>query len=280
MKFGVLLGEGREHGVGGVDQLRELRVLFPEGFDHEAEVVDRAGDVRVADFELLGDLFGVVGGRVEALERGRQGLAVVVQPFAEAGEQLLQVDARFRVEPGEEFVEVDVRGRLRDRHHLAALELAGRRVAGVDLDRDVLELGLRPKQEGGVAVDVAAVLRLDLHRHERHAPLEVDGRDFADLGPRDRDRLALARGDRLGGLEFGAQHVVGVPEHGNPPRQLEVLVGEDVAADEGRDQDHRDHRDEGRAVALDLIADAEPALSGFAGLILRSRRRGPGTAGR
>jgi len=37
-------------------------------------------------------------------------------------------------------------------------------------------------------------------------------------------------------------------------------VREDVAADEHRDHDHRDHRDECRAVALDLIADAQAAL--------------------
>ncbi len=35
---------------------------------------------------------------------------------------------------------------------------------------------------------------------------------------------------------------------------------EDVAADERRDGDHPEHGDERRAVALDLIADAEPAF--------------------
>ena len=67
----VLLGERREHGVGGVDQLRELLVLAAERFDQQAEVVDRARHVGVADFQLLGDLFGEAGGRGEALERGR-----------------------------------------------------------------------------------------------------------------------------------------------------------------------------------------------------------------
>ncbi len=55
----VLLGEGREHGVGGVDELGELLVLAAERFHQQPEVVDRARDVRVADFELLGDLLAV-----------------------------------------------------------------------------------------------------------------------------------------------------------------------------------------------------------------------------
>jgi len=41
---------------------------------------------------------------------------------------------------------------------------------------------------------------------------------------------------------------------------VQVLVGEDVAPDGGRDHDHRHDRDERRAVALDLLAEAEPAL--------------------
>ena len=69
--------------------------LPPSASISSAEVVDRARDVRVADFELLGDLFGVARRRVEALEVGRQRPAVVLQPDAQAGEQLLQVGARF-----------------------------------------------------------------------------------------------------------------------------------------------------------------------------------------
>ena len=59
-----------------------------------------------------GDLLDQVRGRSEALQRGRQRFAVVLQPFAGARQQLLQVAARFRVQAGEEFIEVDVRGGL------------------------------------------------------------------------------------------------------------------------------------------------------------------------
>ena len=37
-------------------------------------------------------------------------------------------------------------------------------------------------------------------------------------------------------------------------------MSEDVAADGRGDDDHHDDRDERRAVALDLVADAQPAV--------------------
>src|SRR5205823_1524686 len=72
----VLLGEDREHGVRGVDQLRELLVLSAERFHQQAEVVDRASYVGVADFQFLGDLLREARGGREALERRGERLAV------------------------------------------------------------------------------------------------------------------------------------------------------------------------------------------------------------
>ena len=109
------------------------------------------------------------------------------------------------------------------------------------------------------------VLGVDVHRHERDPVVQVHGRDFADLRARDRHRLALAGGDRLSRLEFGLEREVAVAEHRHPARELEVLVREDVAADDRRDHDHRDDRDERRAVALDLVADAQPAFVAVGG---------------
>ena len=86
-------------------------------------------------------------------------LAVVLQPFAGARQQLLQVGARFGVEAGEEFVEVDVRRGLGERAALrrcAACPADAR--AGVDLDGDVLQLRLRAQQQRRVAVDSCAYL--------------------------------------------------------------------------------------------------------------------------
>jgi len=255
----VLLGEHREDGIRGIHQLRELLVLSAERFHQQAEVVDRARDVGVADFHLLRDFFREARRRREALERRGEGLAVVLQPFARPSQQLLQVGARFRVKRGEELVEVDVGRRLRQRQRGPARQLPGPGVAGVDLDGDVLQLGLGPQQQRRVVIQ-ARILRRDFHRHGRDPAVQIHARDFADLGARDRHRLALARRHRLGGLYVGLQRVVVVPEDRHPARQLEVLVREDVAADERRDDDHRDHRDERRAVALDLVADREPAF--------------------
>ena len=88
----------------------------------------------------------VARGRVEALERRGQRLSVVLQPFARAGQQLLQVGARFRVERREEFVEVGVRRGLRQRQRRAAAQRAAGGRPRVDLDRLVLQLGLRAQQ--------------------------------------------------------------------------------------------------------------------------------------
>ena len=75
--------------------------------------------------------------------------------------------------------------------------------ARFDLDDHVVESGFRPQQEVRVGVDQLHVLRLDLHPDHRVAVFEADRGDLADLDAGDVDRLALARGDRLGGRELG-----------------------------------------------------------------------------
>ncbi len=52
----VLFGEDFEHRVGGVDQLRDLLVLAAHRFQQQPEVMDRAGDLRMTNRELRGDL--------------------------------------------------------------------------------------------------------------------------------------------------------------------------------------------------------------------------------
>ena len=216
-EVGVLLGEGREHRVGGAHQLGELFVLAADGFHQQPEVVDRLGDVLVAALQFVGDFGAQAGGRQEALERRRQRPAVVVEAFPGPGQQRLQVEARFGVQAGQEFVEVDVRGRLGDGQRFAAVQLARARRPGADLDRHVLQRRLGAHQHGRVLVE-AGVLGGDPHRHRGHAALHFHARDFTDLGAGDRDGLALAGGDRLGGLEAGLQRVGVFAQHRAPTR--------------------------------------------------------------
>jgi hypothetical protein len=183
----------------------------------------------------------------------------VVEAFARAGQQLLQVGARVAIQSRQEFVEVHVGRRLRQRQDFAAVQLPGGGGSGVDLHGHVLELALGAQEQGRVAVD-ARVFGGHFHGHRGDPFVQVHACDFADLGARDRHRLALPGGDCLSGLELGLEREVFVSEHRHPGRELEVLVREDVAADRRRDHDHAHHREERRAVALDLVADAQPAF--------------------
>ena len=54
-------------------------------------------------------------------------------------------------------------------------------------------------------MDERGVLGIDLHRDDRHAVLEIDGRDVADLDPGDVHRLALAGRERLAGAQLGLE---------------------------------------------------------------------------
>ncbi len=99
-----------------------------------------------------------------------------------------------------------------------------------------------------------------MHRDDRPPLVQFDARDFADLRAGDRDRLTLARRDRLGGYEFALQREVFVAEHRKPCGQRKALVVEDVAGAAGGDHDDRHDREERAAIAADLVAHAQPAL--------------------
>src|SRR5205807_6927636 len=102
----VLLREDLKDGVRGVDELGELLVLAAQRFDQKAEVVDRAGDVGVAYFQLRGDSLALARERVEALQRRPEGPAVFLEAFARTRQQLLQISPRFRVQARQELVEI------------------------------------------------------------------------------------------------------------------------------------------------------------------------------
>ena len=225
------------------------------------------------------DFLGVARERVEALVGRREICAVFLQPNAGAVDERLQVEARFAIERGEELVEVDVRGGLLDRDHGAAVEPFRRRAARIDLDGEVLELRLRAHQQRGVAVD-ARVLRRQPHRHDRPAFLDRDAFDFADLGAGDRDRLSLPGGERLRRFEVRLQREVALPDEWKAAGKGQALIGEHVAADQDRSDDHHDHRDERAAVAADLVADAADCvlLCGGAVHAIRAVARGRGAA--
>ena len=123
-------------------------------------------------------------------------------------------------------------------------------VPGVELGDHVLQAGLGPQQDRGVAVD-AVVARLDLHADDRAAVLELDALDLADLDARDVHRLALARRDGLGGLHLRLDLVEVLADHRHPARQRQALVGQDHRRDEARDQDQADDRRE----VLEVLAD-------------------------
>ena len=105
-------------------------------------------------------------------------------------------------------------------------------VPGIDLDRHVLQLRLGAQQHRRVAVDERAYFGVTFIVTIATPLCRSHARDFADLRAGDRDRLALPGRHRLGGLEFGLEREVVAPEHRHPAGQLEILVREDVAADE------------------------------------------------
>ena len=224
------------------------------------EVVDSPFDVAMAKLQLGGDLGRVASDRIEALEGGRQVGRVALQAPGGPGQQLLQVGAGFGIEGGEELLEVDIRGGVRKRHRVTARYLTGSGRAGIDLDGHVLQGGLGAQQHRRVAVDVVRILWCDVHRHQRRAFVCAHACDFADLGAGDRHRLTLTGRDRLGGAEFGLQRHIFFAEHGEPARQRQPLLREDVAADQQREDDHHKQRDERRAVACDLVTEATLAL--------------------
>ena len=246
----VLLGQHGEHGVGAVDELRELVVLGAQLVDDEREVVDDATDVPAPLRELAGDLAGVTRRRLEAADRVRERAPVAAERLPAVGQQQLQVRARVAVERREDLVQVDVRQRLPDRDPLPVLQLTGLRRAGRELGDHVLQAGLRAQEHARVLVDRDRVL-LELERDDRLAALEPHARDLADLDAGDVDGLALARRDRLGARQLGVDLGEVLAEDRHPARQREPLVGEDHRRDGERDDDQADDRQEVDEVLAD-----------------------------
>ena len=257
----LLVGERGEHRVRALDEPGELGVLAPELLHQQREVVDDALEIALAQRELLVRLARVAGGRLEAADGPRQRAAVAPQPLGAVAQQQLQIVARVGVERGEDLVEVHVRQRLRRRDPLALGQLARLRGARRQLRRHVLQPGLRPQQDRGVAVD-RRVLALDLHPDDRPAALEVDARDLADLDAGDVDGLPLTGRDGLGGGQLGLDLDVVLAEHRHAGRQREPLVGEDDPADDQRDDEQDDDRHEVAPVLADRGAHlGAPSLS-------------------
>ena len=102
-----------------------------------------------------------------------------------------------------------------------------------------------------VGVDQRRVLLLDQHRHHRAAVLEFDLRDVADLDPGDVHRLALARGDRLGGRQLGLELEALVAEDRDPGRVGLLLLAENVNGDQQAGDQQRRDRDEVAQVFAD-----------------------------
>ena len=249
----VLGGEGAEDRVGGVDELGELGVLVAQRVGQQLEVVDGATDVDSPLLELAGDLGQVAAGGREAAQRAREVGGVVAQALAGAAEQHPQVGAGVGVQRREDLVDVDVGQRLVDRDRRPVLELLARgRVARVHRDDHVLQAGLGPQEHGRVRVD-RVVLLADVHGHQRAPVLQLHVLDLAHRDAGDVHRLALARGDGLRGGELRLEGEEVLAQDRDPPRQVEALLGQDVAAHEQSDEDEHDDRDELACVLADRV---------------------------
>ena len=222
----LLVGEVAERRLGGGDEAFELASWRPSSVVSRLKswITRASGDAALGDGAVeVGD---VVGKGLEAAQGAGELVAATADALGAAGDEQLDVLARVGVEGAEEGVEVDVRFGLREGEAVAVLDvlLAG---AGVDLDDHVVEVGFRPQQQGRVGVDQVDVLRLDVHADDGVAVFEVDRGDLADLDAGDVDRLALARGDGLGGGEL-ARHVGEFfADEGDPGGQRGFLLGED-----------------------------------------------------
>ena len=107
----------------------------------------------------------------------------------------------------------------------ALLDLARPRGARVDLDRHVLEAGARAAAAAGVRSGSAAAYLLSISIVTTASPFSsVDARDVADLDAGDVDRLALARGHRLGGAELGLELEAVVAQDRDPGREGCLLL--------------------------------------------------------
>ena len=238
-------GEGLEVLVRRVHEAGQLVVALRQRGREQLEVVDHALDVVAPRDQLAADLRAVARGGLEALEHLAQVLLggllearvgagrLVVEGGATRAQQDLEVRARVGVELGEHLVAVDVGKRVGHRDAAALGDLAGLLRARVERQVHVLQAGLGPHQDVGVAVD-RLVLVLDLHRHDRAAVLELHVAHLADLHPGDVHRLPLARHDGLGGRQLGLDLVEVGADQRHPRGQVEALLGQEVAGDRQR----------------------------------------------
>ena len=252
----ILVGEGAEDGVVGVDEARQLVVLAAELLGQQAEVVHGPLDVARAYGELAVEPDRVAPEGLEAPQRVGQLAALSAHRLARAPEQQLQRRPRVAVERRQELVEVHVRQRPVDRDREAVGRLARGACARIDLQHHVVEAGLRAQHRRGVAVE--RVVGVDLHRHDRPPVHEVDLRQLAHVDPGDLHRLALAGGDGLGGRHLRLVHGELRADARHPAGQRQTLLGEDVAAHDGGDQGERDDRDELLAVLADRAHHGRP----------------------
>jgi hypothetical protein len=259
----LLRGERLEVRVRRVDQRRELAVTPGERGREQLEIVDDPLDVVAALDQEPREPLAVARGGLEALERlaevllGRlpkaaRGAARLVVECRSAGvQQDAQIVARVGVELGEDLVHVHVRERVRHPHAAALGQVAGLGGSGVEREEHVLQPGLRPQQDGGVAMD-RLVLVLDLHHDDGAPVLELHLADLADLDARDVHRLPLPRDDRLPGGQLGLDLIEVGADHGDPRRQVETLVREDVAGDPERPHEKEQQRHEDAHLLPDL----------------------------
>jgi hypothetical protein len=95
---------------------------------------------------------------------------------------------------------------------------------------------------------------LDRHRDDSASILQVHALDVTDGNPGDVHGLTLAGHHRLRRLELALELEEVRTDDRHPARQVEALVGEDVAADEQGKHYQCDDRDEVPEVFLDRSA--------------------------
>ena len=282
---GLFGGQRLEVGVGRVDQRSELAVLAGELGREQLEVVDHALEVAAALGELVRDPAAVARQRLEALERlaqvlrrglggldldvlrlrlglglvHRYRLVLVGEGLTAGVQEHLQVGPRIGIELSEHLVGVYVLQRSGHAHATALGQVAGVGRARIESKEHVLQAGLRPQQDRGVAID-RRELGLDLHVDHGLAVLERDRADLADLDPRDVHRLALSGHHGLPGGQLRLHHVEIGADQRDPRGQVEALVRQDVGADRERPDEQEDDRHEHRRLLLDLPDHGPPPM--------------------
>ena len=261
---GILLGRERlEVRVGGVHQPGELPVAVRERRGEQLEVVNHVTDVVAARDQEARELLAVAGGRLEPLQRLAQVLlgglleaaagarGLVVERGAARVEEDLEIRAGVAVQRGQHLVGVHVLQRVRQPDLAALGELARARRARIEGEEHVLQAGLRTEQHVRVAVD-RRVLLLDPHHHDGVAVHEVHGPHLADLHAGDVHGLPLTRHHGLGGRQLGLHLVEVGADQRHAGRQVEALVGQDVARDPERRHEQEQERHEHGQLLLDL----------------------------